>query len=91
LQFLWRASPGTDQTSARTNALMSRPETSKMTASVISVAAGSHPAMLRDNAFLGTRFKARNGSRKPETACLPPAPILRKINVWTIYFFNSGQ
>jgi hypothetical protein len=39
------APPGTGQTSARTDALMSRPETGKMTASVIPVAAGCHPAV----------------------------------------------
>jgi hypothetical protein len=39
------------QTAARTDALLSRPETGKITASVISIAAGCHPAMLTSTHF----------------------------------------
>ena len=39
--------------SARTNALVSQPETGKMTASIVPVVAGCHPAQASDNP-LGT-------------------------------------
>ena len=64
------------QTAARTDALLSRPETGKMTASVIPIAAGWHPAMRGDN--VGRMGKVRSsyfsrGSRRfaPASISLP--------------------
>jgi len=42
-------SPGMGQIAARTDALVSRPETGKMAASIVPISAGWHPAMLRKN------------------------------------------
>jgi hypothetical protein len=42
--------PRTGQMSARTNTLLSQPETGKIAASIISVVAGWHPAQAPDNA-----------------------------------------
>jgi hypothetical protein len=59
LSFKKGAPPRTGQTPARTDALLSRPETGKMTASVIPIAAGWHSAMRQDNVKRIERFGVR--------------------------------
>src|SRR5689334_17405090 len=55
------ASPRMGQTAARTDTLLSRPETGKMTASVVSIMAGWHPAMPGSTRTMAGRF-GREGS-----------------------------
>jgi len=49
--------------SARTDALLSQPETGKMTASIVPVLAGCHPAQVSDNPLrmLGFIFEKNTG------------------------------